>query len=152
MKHFRLALGLTAVLTSSLLVPAGVRAQEREALARYELEKKNEIAAAGIEWLIPILGHHYAGDATAGYVPAAVSAGGLVAMLFSRQTTTWFLGLLAYSGGRVWGIVSALDVAREFNRDLADRLGVGLDDVELVVSPSPGGVSVGFTLPLGGRR
>ena len=153
MRHSPLALGLTAVLL--LLVPAGVRAQERDALAQYELQKKNEFAAGGLEWLIPIVGHHYAGDAKAGYVPAAVSAGGLVVSIVGLSQvngTITSLGLLTYSVGRVWGVVSALDLAREFNRDLADRLGIGLDDVDLVVSPFPGGVSVGLSLPVGGGR
>ena len=154
MRHFPLALGLTAVLL--LLVPAGVRAQEPEALAQYELQKKNEAAAAGLEALLPILGHYYAGDAKAGLGPAALSYGGFVGFLViavrSDNSTFGGLAWLSYLGGRIWGVVSALDEAREFNRDLADRLGVVLDDVDLVVSPIPGGVSVGLSLPLGGGR
>lgn len=157
---------LTFVLTAALilLVPAAAHAQQSDALAQYELEKKNEFAAGALEWLIPIVGHHYAGDARAGLVPAAVSGGGLVGVIFGATLksdcfgvddlcqgngTVMALGWVTYLGGRVWGIVSALDVAKEFNRNLADRLGVGLDDVDLVLTPAQGRVSVGLSFPFG---
>ena len=158
---------LTFVLTLLLLVPAAAHAQESDARVQYELEKKNEFAAGALEWLIPIVGHHYAGDARTGFVPAAVSGGGLVGVILGATLksdcisgggveickqgngTVMALGWVTYLGGRVWGIVSALDVAKEFNRDLADRLGVGLDDVQLVVAPSQGRVSVGLSFPIG---
>lgn len=165
MRHFLPAFVLTAGLFC--LMPVAARAQEGDALARYEIEKKNEIVAGALEWLVPIVGHHYAGNARAGYVPAAVSGGGLVGVIVgstlssncysaggveicqSGNGTVVALGWLTYLGGRVWGIVSALDVARQFNRDLADRLGVGLDDVDLVVAPTPTGMSVGLSFPFG---
>ncbi len=165
MRHHPSPFGLMAVLF--LLAPVVVGAQERDALVQYELEKKNELAAGALEWLIPIVGHHYAGDARAGFAPAAVSGAGIVGVILGGTIksdcvvgggievcqrgngTIVTLGWMTYLGGRVWGILSALDVAREFNRDLADRLGIGLDDVDLSLAASPTGVSVGLSFPFG---
>ena len=151
-----------------LLVPSALGAQESDARLQWELEKKSEFAAGALEWVIPLVGHNYAGDVSAGFVPAAVSGGGILGVIVGANMTkcvdtyggevcgpnpngtVMALGWLAYLGGRVWGTMSALEVTREFNRDLANRLGVGLDDVDLVLAPSPqGGVSVGLSFPMG---
>jgi len=52
-----------------------------DAWLKYNAEKKSEFAAGALEFLIPVVGHAYAGDAGRGVVPALVSAGGLVIMI-----------------------------------------------------------------------
>lgn len=119
-----------------------VGAQTNEAAVRYAEQKKEPWAAVGLEWLVPVVGHAYAGDAKRGLLPAAVSVGGIVVAVAgpkSCETETsagvvWeyceagsgaIIGALVFVGGRIWGMVSASRTANEFNRDLRDRLGIG---------------------------
>ena len=139
-----LATILTCVLCLQVTVPRPLEGQaaEGDALARYSVEKKSEFAAAGLEALVPIVGHAYAGDAKAGLVPLAVSVGGLVVIVVGVSRATSCIreefglcsefgsgggglilaGFAAYLGGRVWGIVSALNLAKDHNTALRERL------------------------------
>lgn len=104
----------------------------------YSRFEKNTFAAAGLEWLIPTLGHGYVDRASRGLTPALVSVGGLTLAIIGTQvgcseelfgecisegsTALVWTGLLGYVGGRIWGIVSALDYAEEYNREVAKRI------------------------------
>lgn len=129
--------------------PAPVLAQSSstDAWARYNAEKKSEFAAAGIEWFIPVLGHAYVGDTQRGVKPALVSAGGLGGIIAGAVVggngggVLIGLGLLTYAGGRVWGIVSALETAQEHNAALKKRL-----NLSIAPAPNEHGVLVGLTL------
>ena len=93
-----------------------------ETLLRYQSEKRNEAVSLLLEWFIPIVGHAYAGDASAGLVPAGVTVGGL-ALLVGGAANCVNLdcqggaaaavagGLVATVGGRIWGMVSAYQTA-----------------------------------------
>ncbi|MEX2181903.1 MAG: hypothetical protein WD771_07660 [Gemmatimonadaceae bacterium] len=128
-----------------------------DALARYGLEKKDEAVAALIEAVIPVLGHHYAGDASRGVKPLLVSGSGLLLAIVGASSgcqsefggtclepgnpSMVALGLLLYTGGRIWGVVSAYNTASEHNRALRERLRLSLD-----IGRQPGTVGVRFTI------
>jgi hypothetical protein len=103
-----------------------------EAWNKYQAEKKSELAAGVLEALIPVVGHAYAGDAGKGVVPAVVSVGGLVLMVAGAgnlDATVIALGYLGYLGGRVWGIVSAVQTAEDYNVKLKQQLKLSLTPV-----------------------
>ena len=96
-----------------------------DAWLKYNAEKKSEFAAGALEFLIPVVGHAYAGDAGRGVVPALVSAGGLVIMIAGASDVNagiMGIGYIAYLGGRIWGIVSAVQTAEDFNNNLKSKL------------------------------
>lgn len=115
--------------------PARLEAQELASsnnMTRYELEKKDPTQAAIIEAIVPILGHAYVGDAEKGFVPAAVSAGGLLLMVLGGDgfnAGLMSLGYLTYLGGRVWGVVSAYQMAEAYDMELRQRYGLAMGPV-----------------------
>lgn len=142
-------------LLALLAVPAGAEAQT-----------KSVVGAALLEAVIPVSGHAYAGDAGAGLAPAAVVAGGLglyVAGVYqwtgdfaealgcilpdpscrdtedgSRSGDVLAVpGVTAMLGGKIWGVWSAVDTARQFN---------------VSVRPSRNGIEVAVRVPLFGGR
>lgn len=103
-----------------------------EAWNRYQAEKKSQLTAGVLEALVPVVGHAYAGDAGRGVIPAVVSVGGLVIMIAGAgelDVTVITLGYLGYLGGRVWGIVSAVQTADDYNRKLKQQLKLSLRPV-----------------------
>ncbi|MBM3712835.1 MAG: hypothetical protein FJW56_05300 [Actinobacteria bacterium] len=94
---------------------------------KFNAEKKSELTAGILEWLIPVVGHAYAEDAGRGLIPAGVSVGGLVLIFASGgETGLVTVGLLGYLIGRVWGIVSAVETASDFNNNLKSKLNLTL--------------------------
>lgn len=109
--------------------------------------RKSGAVAAGLEIVLPILGHGYAGNAKRGILPAIVNVGGLVA--FYSQVEDGFvpsnavvnIGLAAAIGGKVWGVISAVRTARSHNRSLSSG------NASLTLLPTPdGGLGVGMNL------
>jgi hypothetical protein len=96
--------------------------------AEYERFKKSEFAAAGLEWVIPMLGYAYVDKATDGLTPALVSLGGLTVAfvgVYAGDTGSpplFWSGFIGYVGGRIWGIVNALEYADSYNADLTQRI------------------------------
>ena len=113
-------------------------------------ERKNPAVAAGLEIVLPILGHAYAGNAKRGLLPTAVSVGGLVGLVArididifgdSEPETLDYMLLAAFLGGRVWGVVSAARTANDHNRSLSSG------NANLSLFPTPDGrVGVGMNL------
>lgn len=108
------------------------------ALIEYSLERKSEWAALGLEWLVPVVGHAYAGNAMRGVLPAVVTVGGMVALIQgagcdslcavngrdrNNDDLAW-IGLGAVAVGRIWGMVSAHQTASDHNSELRSRLGI----------------------------
>ncbi len=98
-----------------------------DAWTKYNAEKKSELTAGVLEWLIPVVGHAYAGDAERGLLPAGVSVGGLV-LIFASGGESGLItaGLLGYLVGRIWGIVSAVQTGEDFNNNLKTKLNLSL--------------------------
>ena len=123
--------------------------------AKYNSEKKDEFIAGALEFLVPIVGHAYAGDASRGVLPTLVSVGGLGLYIIgvssaisgdlsnvSSGFSTASLGLLIYFGGRVWGIVSAVQTAQDHNNALKRKL-----NLSIVPYQNPNGdISFGINL------
>lgn len=111
-------------------------AQQTDNWQRYNSEKKEPALAGLLEVIVPLVGHAYAGDISRGVVPTLISGGGLVLMFASVGsaasgdlagfTSTYGLGLLAYLGGRVYGVISAVQTANDFNNDLKRKLNLSI--------------------------
>lgn len=142
-----------------------IHAQEPNAEQRYEGIKKSEILAGALEWLWPMLGHSYAGDKEAGRLAADLMAvgGAMILVDFARSfscspegkpnrdpgcdkiSNLAVAGLVIMAGSRIWGSVSAWNVAKQTNAALRRRL--GLDDVGLALSvTSRGQLGLGVSL------
>ena len=122
------------------LAAAPARGQETDAQLTYNAEKKGVWTAVALERFLPIVGHAYAGDAKRGIVPLAVTMGGVVMAgaglvknvveaRSDEESVLVFLGVGIATVGRLWGIVSAGELASDANRALRERLGLdaGLD-------------------------
>ena len=110
-----------------------------DAWLKYNADKKSELTAGLLEALIPIVGHAYAGNATKGIIPLVVSVGGIAAMIvggsnsssLTTTTSTVAIGALAYLGGRIWGIISAVNTASDYNAKLKSKLNLSFNGMQL---------------------
>ena len=89
---------------------------------------KSKAVAVGLEIVVPILGHGYAGDAKKGILPALVTLGGYVAIattldddgeIKEDKEATAGLGALAVIGGRVWALVQVSRMVEAHNKRLS---------------------------------
>ena len=111
----------TTLIFGSLLGHAGeVHAQrpkierpsQKSAEERYEELKKSPLLAATLEWIVPTVGHDYAGDREAGMLAARVTLAG--AVLFIGGALIGFSGCQELPDepppdpncGRAWGVVA----------------------------------------------
>ena len=114
--------------------------------AQEDQGRKDPFVAAGLEMVLPILGHAYAGNAKRGILPNAVSVGGFVGMvaridIFGEPETLDYMLLAAFLGGRVWAIVSAARTANDHNRSFSPG------NAHLSLFPTPDGrLGVGMNL------
>jgi hypothetical protein len=123
----RSLLSIIIVLTVLFVSVNSFAQTSSDAWSKYNSDKKSELTAGVLEWLIPIVGHAYAEDAERGLLPAGVSVGGLVLIFASGgETGLLTVGLLGYLIGRIWGIVSAVETASDFNSNLKTKLNITL--------------------------
>ena len=126
-----------------ILLAAPLAAQEAPPLAMTSSPMageypKSKAVAVGLELLVPILGHGYAGDAKKGIPPALLTIGGYVALattldedgeIKEDKETVAGVGALAALAGRVWALVQVSKMVDAHNNRLAiepvapDRLG-----------------------------
>lgn len=151
----------TAVVLGALLSLAGqAHAQRKSPEERYEDMKKSPLLAATLEWVVPLVGHDYAGDKEAGRGPLYLTV--VSAAVFVGAGTVWFacgvsrqanrdydhdcgnssafvakLGGLTFLGSRVWASVSAWRLASSTNAYY--RRYLRLDDADLALSVTPAG-------------
>lgn len=104
--------------------------------------QKSVGVAVFLEWLVPTVGHAYAGNWKRGLLPNAVRVSGAVLFavglsegssgdLYTGETE---MGLIMMAGGTIWAMVRAGRTAKEYNDGL--RLDVGVREE---------GVSLGLT-------
>ena len=99
---------------------------------------KSKAIAVGLEIVVPILGHGYAGDAKKGILPAIVTLGGYIAIgttlddegeIKGDKEGTAALGAVAVLAGRAWALVQVSKMVDAHNKNLtvkpleSDRLG-----------------------------
>ena len=88
---------------------------------------KSKAVAVGLEIVVPILGHGYAGDAKKGILPALVTFGGYVAIattldeddeIKEGKEGVALAGAAAVLAGRVWALVQVSKMVDEHNKSL----------------------------------
>lgn len=108
---------------------------------------RSPLLAGAAEYLVPTLGHAYAGDWERGLPPAGVTVLGAAVIiagfndcLDETGCDLFLAGIATFAAGKLWGIWSAVDAARDRNRALA----AGLRPALSVRSGAP---RVGVSLP-----
>lgn len=106
---------------------------DTDKLIEYNSESKNSWIAVGAAWLLPSLGHAYAGDWGRGF-PFLFADVGCIALMASgfstgplgrpNYSTTYIIGALGLIVARVWEYFDAYSTAEENNNKLKIRLGV----------------------------
>ena len=89
---------------------------------------KSKAVAVGLEILVPILGHGYAGDAKKGIIPALVTLGGYVAIattldedgeIKTDKEGTAAIGAVVALAGRAWALVQVSKMVEAHNKRLS---------------------------------
>ena len=142
-------------------------AQDTDPWVQFELEKKNPILAGALEAVVPFAGNAYAGNwkssiggfvfDVAGWALVAGSSNlrrncgpGSTSKLCEYDpddVQAWGLGTVFFA--IFYRVYTARNNAHAFNENLMRRLGIVLNDVDLNISPAPGGMSIGVSIPLG---
>lgn len=136
------------LLLGGLSLPIGghASAQDQDARLEYQARSRDPLFAGVAEWILPVVGHAYAGDASRGLLPNLVAFGGLAAGLavcglvdnecFEEGWTgnVLGLGLLTLVAGRAWAVVSAVNTARDTNALFRERLGLEKAGLDLSVT------------------
>ena len=125
---------------------------------RYEDMRKSRFLAATLEWIVPTVGHDYAGDREEGLPMLYLTTAGLGVFFVvgvggslgrdgdCRTNPGWdcdvlpfvaMAGAATFVAGRVWASVSAWKLANRTNAFYRRRL--NLDDAGLALSVTPGG-------------
>ncbi|MHB8931074.1 MAG: hypothetical protein ACYC5R_10815 [Melioribacteraceae bacterium] len=123
------------------------QSSSNDAWLKYNADKKSEFAAGALEFLIPVVGHAYAGDAGRGVIPAVVSVGGLVVLVVGASDLNAgvaTVGYLAYLGGRIWGIVSAVNTAEDYNSNLKSKLNLSFNSMKFPQGKTGYGLTISF--------
>ena len=129
-----------ALLALMLFLAAPAHAQERASPG--VAPQKSLVAAAALEYLVPTLGHAYAGDWERGLPPALLLAGGVVWSLSGysscveeRGCTQVISGAVLAAAGKLWGLFSAVETAQDQNARgqlrLHPRVSVSVESVRL---------------------
>lgn len=144
-------LSIAGIAFLAMLLSKNLFAQQTnsDAWLKYNADKKSEFAAGALEFLVPVVGHAYAGDAGRGVVPAIVSVGGLVVLIAGASdldATVATLGYLAYLGGRIWGIVSAVNTAENYNANLKSKLNLSLHGMKFPQGKTGYGLTFSLSL------
>lgn len=97
----------------------------------YNAESKNPWLAVGAAWLLPTMGHAYAGNWGRGLPFLGVEAASLALMMSSISSTgssvntsQYGLGLGVFLVARVWEYFDAYTTAEEFNKELKTKYGL----------------------------
>ena len=98
----------------------------------YTSESKNPWIAVGAAWLVPTMGHAYAGNWGRGLPFLGVEAASLAVMVSSISSTgssvnasQYGLGLGVLLVARVWEYMDAYATAEDANKELKTKYGVG---------------------------
>jgi hypothetical protein len=112
---------------------------------------RSPLLAGAAEYLVPTLGHAYAGDWERGVPPAGLMVLGAAAAVIGFQgcvdetgCDVFLAGIATAAAGKLWGIWSAVDAAGDRNRALAARVRAGVargrpapSDMDRRESPNP---------------
>lgn len=132
--------------------------QTGDAWLKYNADKKSELTAGLLEVLIPIVGHAYAGNAGKGVIPLVVSVGGIALMVagaskeetslltgdVSTETGMIIGGAALYLVGRIWGVVSAVGTASNYNDKLKSKLNLSFNGMKLPQNKTAFGLTLTY--------
>jgi hypothetical protein len=97
----------------------------------YNAESKNPWLAVGMAWLLPTMGHAYAGNwgrslpfLGAEIVGLALMTSSISSTGTSVNTSQYGLGLGIFLGARIWEYIDAYTTAEEFNNELKKKYGL----------------------------
>ena len=130
-------------------------AQEREDGRTPESEVRDLRLAGFLEWVLPVVGHVYAGDGRAGVLPNLVFGGGFAVAVIARQKDLQsrprkWRTLFVASGptalaGKIWAISSAVATAKRTNELIKKRPATTDPGIELAVTPA-GRIAMGVVV------
>ena len=121
------ALLVTALLASPLMAEAPKLNMNHPTPTVIQAPKSKAVAV-GLEIVVPILGHGYAGNAKKGILPAIATLGGYVAIattldedgeIKGDKEGTAALGAVAVLAGRVWALVQVSQMVEDHNKRLS---------------------------------
>ena len=121
------ALLVTALLASPLMAEAPTLNMTPQVPIIVQAPKSKAVAV-GLEIVVPILGHGYAGNAKKGILPALVTFSGYVAIattldddgeIKKDKESTAALGAVAVLAGRAWALVQVSRMVEEHNKRLS---------------------------------
>ena len=134
-KYVVIGLSLCMILGSlGLTQPAAAQETQKsdtEAFLKYQVEMKSPWVGVGAAFLVPSLGHAYAGDWGRGIKFLLADAGSLAVMFIgasqavqsgsSALFTIGYLGLIVF---RAWEYVDAYKTVEDYNEKLAKKYGI----------------------------
>jgi len=102
-----------------------------EALLKYQAQKKNPWIGVGAAWLIPTLGHAYAGNWKRGAKFLLIDLGCIVLMgagakqyVETGSSGLYTIGYLGLIASRIWEFVDAYKAVEDYNKRLAEKYGI----------------------------
>ena len=130
-------------------------AQEREDGRTPESEVRDLRLAGFLEWVLPVVGHVYAGDASAGVWPNLVFGGASAVAVIARQKdlqsrarkwrTVFVASTLIALAGKIWAIGSAVGTAKRTNELIENRSATRDPGIELSLTPA-GRIAMGVVV------
>ena len=104
-----------------------------EALLKYQAEKKTPWVGVAAAWLLPSLGHAYAGNWKRGAKFLLIDLGCIVLMsagakqyVETGSSGLYMIGYLGLIASRIWEFVDAYKTVEDYNRKLAKKYGIKL--------------------------
>jgi hypothetical protein len=96
----------------------------------YHERSKNPLLAGALEYVLPTLGHNYAGDWPRGFpflTAIGVGFASIVVGMNSGNPTVIGIGVVTTGVAEIWSMFDAYDTAEDFNNKLKKELGITLE-------------------------
>ena len=107
-----------------ITIPAFGQETKTEALLMYQAEKKAPWVGIAAAWIIPTLGHAYAEDWWPRGAKFLAFYVGSIVLIVNEGTEP--IGVLTLVGCRIWEYADAYWAVKDYNWELAKRLGIEL--------------------------
>jgi len=135
-KHIVVVVSLCLILGFLGYAQSGIAQEgnksETEALLKYQAEKKEPWVGVGAAFLVPSLGHAYAGNWGRGVKFLLIDVGCIALMsagaseAVEGNTGLYTIGLLGLTVSRIWEYIDAYRAVEDYNKKVAEKYGVGV--------------------------